>query len=156
MIISRIWTVVPGLRLIAANLYTMNGLKLGDFLMNQERSMVHAFMFGIFIIFIFLILFGTLLLMIFLNNFFLSFANFIKGKPLIISSVEWLKMNIILIRGLFFLFGDIVILVIKKKNKKNRENFSVLSCFNLLPFVNRQSKIFDLNHLSAYYIYAST
>jgi hypothetical protein len=87
MIIIRVRRVIPRLGKVLAHLNFLHCLKLCSLLMGQQRSMVHAFVLCVFVVFFLLSLASFLFGMILLYNFFVCLFYLVVRHPFIISTI---------------------------------------------------------------------
>lgn len=120
VIVDGVGTEVPGVSGIPAELQAKDGLKLGNFLMSEQFSVVHAEM---------RVIVGMDMRVIFIQRGFLdprpSLLDARKGNPVIVALVEVLEVHVVRVGILIFGFGRIIIYnkINKGRNKKPTRKF---------------------------------
>lgn len=120
MIVDGVGTEVPGVSGMPAELQSKDRLKLGNFLMGKQFSVVHAEM---------RVIVGMDMRVIFIQRGFLdprpSLLDAGKGNPVIVALVEVLEVHVVRVGILIFGFGGIIIYnkINNGRNKKPTREF---------------------------------
>lgn len=104
MIVDRVGAEVPGVSGMPAELQSKDSLKLGNFLMSEQFSIVHTEM---------RVIVGMDMRVIFIKRGFLdprpSLLDAGKGNPVVVALVEVLEVYVVRVGILIFGFGRIII-----------------------------------------------
>lgn len=82
----------------------MDGLEFGGLLMVFDCSMIHVIVLGIVILNVVVMVRRSFLRCRLFDYFLVKFTDAVVWDPFIVPSVQWLVMDVVLIRALVFLF----------------------------------------------------
>ncbi len=156
VVVAWIRRVIPRLWEMLTHLNLLYSLELRSLLMCQQGRMVHTFVFSVLVV-LFLLCFCSLLLrMVFLNYLLACLSDLTVTNPLVVSTVQRLVVNVVLVTVLTLWFCCVVVWVISlfiQKRKIKDIHFIIIWSTQFLclkknlPFDSRQSSILALYHL---------
>lgn len=109
VVVDRVGTVIPCVRLELAQLNPVDCFEFCGLLVSPQRGWVHAIVLRVIILFLLFMLIHSFLFEIFLDDFLVDFSNSLERHPLVVAPVERFIMDVVLVRGFIFFAGSIII-----------------------------------------------